>query len=106
MEPELSDQEYLIECSRQGEYDEVANCIKAKVPLDSVDEHKNTALRISPHTDMASANQFPKIVELLLQNGANSNVANESGSTPMRITIIRLGSIQRHYGHRQIIIGI
>jgi hypothetical protein len=47
MEPELSDQDYLIECARQGEYDEVLNCIKAKVPLDSADEHKNTALRIS-----------------------------------------------------------
>ena len=46
MEQEITDEEYLIECARQGEYEEVLNCIKAGVGINSKNEHKNTPLRL------------------------------------------------------------
>ncbi len=48
VEEEITLEEYLIYSARCGDTDGIATCLKEGVDINTKNEYKNTALRISP----------------------------------------------------------
>ena len=77
-EEEMSYEEYLIQCGRYGDLEDLEECIRMRIDLNTRDEHQNTALH------MAAGNGHLQAVNALIVGGAMLNPQNESGNTPLR----------------------
>lgn len=87
----ISDEEYLLECARYGDKDDMINLFEDNKGIDVnyKDSKDNTAVH------MAAANGHLEIIKILFEkHKANVNIQNNSGNTPLRILIYnyRLGN--------------
>ena len=75
---EMTYGEFMLDCARAGDLDGVKEALAEEVPVDFTDpELGNSALH------NASANGQTAIIELLLQAGADINLANKSKNSAL-----------------------
>ena len=87
----ISDEEYMLECARYGDYEDLRNLFEENKAIDInyTDNRQNTALRKSIFfqlfLDMACANSPFNVIKVLVeQKKANLNLKNNAGNTPLR----------------------
>jgi ankyrin repeat protein len=76
-ESKTDDLDEMFSYARHGRYDCIQNGLKQGIPVDIRDEVGNTMLII------ACQNGNKKTAKLVLRNGANINVKNYKGNTPL-----------------------
>lgn len=78
VEKEITEEEYLLECSRYNDIEGVKDVLECGVvKINYQDINKNTALH------MAAANSNNEIMELLINAGIDLNLVNSSGNTSL-----------------------